>query len=128
MAAVELGRHFGQVGGVDAPQIKLCSEAFALAVAFADQPEAALAGIGEVAANHRGEERMGGLVGVVEHDASRTRGRKGQALREIRLPDGPLQPVVGGIDRAGHGFSLVAIPREPSAKSGSRGFLLQWLE
>ena len=38
------------------------------------------------------------------------------------LPDGPLQPVVGGIDRAGHGFSLVAIPRQPSAKSAAVDF------
>jgi hypothetical protein len=29
-----------------------------------------------VAANHRGEERMGGFVGVVEHDAAGARGAK----------------------------------------------------
>ena len=124
LSAVEFGRHFGEIGGIDAPQLEFRGESFALAVAFADQPEAALSGIGKVAANHRGEPGVGGLVGMVEHDASRTRGREGQALREIRLPDGPLQPVVGGIDRAGHGFSLVAIPRQPSAKSERGNFFL----
>jgi hypothetical protein len=32
---------------------------------------------------------------------------------------------VGGIDRAGHGFSLIAIPQEPSAKSGRGEFFFR---
>ena len=67
-------------------------------------------------ANHRREPRVGRLVGVIKHDASRTRGREGQALREIRLPDCPLQPVVLVVRLAGHAFSLTGICRWPSEK------------
>ena len=67
-------------------------------------------------ADHRREPSVGGLVRVIEHDASRTRGREGQALREIRLPDCPLQPVVLVVRLAGHAFSLTGICRWPSEK------------
>ena len=49
---------------------------------------------------------MRGFVGVIEHDTARTRGRKGQALLEIRLPDSPQQPVVLDIRLAGHAGEL----------------------
>ena len=69
-----------------------------------------------MAANDRGEPCMGGLVDVIEHNTSCTFGREGQALREIRLPDCPLQPVVLVVRRAGHAFSLTGICRWPSEK------------
>jgi hypothetical protein len=49
---------------------------------------------------------VSGFSGVIEHDIPRTRGRKGQALREIRLPDCPQQPVVLGFRLAGHAGDL----------------------
>jgi len=59
---------------------------------------------------------MSGFVDVIEHDASRTRGREGQALPEIRLLDCPLQPVVLVVRLAGHACSLTRICHWPSEK------------
>ena len=67
-------------------------------------------------ADHCREPRVGGFVDVIEHDASRTRGHQGQALRKIRLPDCPLQPVILVIRLAGHACSLTRICHWPSEK------------
>ena len=69
-----------------------------------------------MAADDGSEPRVGGFIGVIKHDVSRTRGREGQALSEIRLPDCPLQPVVLVVRLAGHALSLTRFRHWPSEK------------
>jgi hypothetical protein len=106
LAAFQLHRGLGEIGRVDAPEVEFGGESFALAGAFANEPEAPLPGRSKVSQDHSRQPCVGGFIGVIEHDTSRTRGREGQALREIRLPDGPLQPVILGFHRAGHAREL----------------------
>ena len=108
-AVAGLGRRIGQDQGVDAPEIHLGGQAFAVARDVANQPDARFFPVLGGLADEGGEERVGRLGGVIEHEFALTGGQRGQACCEIRVSHGAAKPAVRGKVRAGHAEAIGAM-------------------
>ena len=89
-----------------APQFQFRCQPLAMPRHVGNEPQPRFFPVLRCLRHDRGEKRVGGFCGLIEHDLAITFGERGQARGEFGLSYGAPEPAVSGIVRVGHAGGL----------------------